>query len=364
MKQFWKTYGRRHLWLAALLLFALFFHGIKHSVSAMEWVTSQITTPIKNGLSFLCSYVSFSVAELCWVVAIAWVVIHVGGTFWGLAKQPRKGFFLYGRLLTLCCAVGTVYVLFCWLWSANYYTSGVAEKLGIETGPISVEQLADTTRYVAQQLNESSKYVSRNSEGYFQGSKREILLASSSIYENIQAQYPVLAAPARQVKEFQPGVIMSYLNLTGFFFPFTGEANVNTDCPLALVPSTIAHEIAHQRGVAPEQEANFVAVLACTTSQNPVYEYSGWLMAYIHLSNALYSADPDQYAQIRDSLEQGVRQDLSYNSLYWSAFSTPVAKASTSINDAFLKSNGQQQGVKSYGVVADLLVAYYQDALN
>ena len=62
---------------------------------------------------------------------------------------------------------------------------------------------------------------------------------------------------------------MSYLDFTGFFFPFTAEANVNTDFPGALFASTIAHELSHQRGVAREQEANFTAVLACLNTATP-----------------------------------------------------------------------------------------------
>ena len=63
----------------------------------------------------------------------------------------------------------------------------------------------------------------------------------------------------------------------GFFFPFTGEANLNVDSPECLLPATIAHELAHVRGVAPEQTANFVAILACDTSGDPLYAYSGYL---------------------------------------------------------------------------------------
>ena len=79
---------------------------------------------------------------------------------------------------------------------------------------------------------------------------------------------------------------MSAMNFTGVYFAFTGESNINVDAPACLIPSTIAHELSHQRGIASEQECNFLAVLASTTSGDPVYEYSGWLMGYIHLGNA------------------------------------------------------------------------------
>ena len=73
--------------------------------------------------------------------------------------------------------------------------------------------------------------------------------------------------------------MMSYTNFTGFFFPFTAEANVNTDFPPALFASTVAHELSHQRGVAKEQEANFTAVLASLYYGDADYCYSSCLLA-------------------------------------------------------------------------------------
>lgn len=81
------------------------------------------------------------------------------------------------------------------------------------------------------------------------------------------------------------------MDFTGFYFPFTGEANLNVDCPASFLPSTIVHEMAHQRGIASEQECNFIAIAVSLASGDPVYRYSGLLMGYVHLGNALYRAD-------------------------------------------------------------------------
>ena len=80
---------------------------------------------------------------------------------------------------------------------------------------------------------------------------------------------------------------MSAANFTGYIFPPLGESTLNVDCPAVFLPVTIAHEFAHQRGVAAEQEANFVGIAACVDSDKPEYVYSGYLVGYLHLADAL-----------------------------------------------------------------------------
>ena len=115
----------------------------------------------------------------------------------------------------------------------------------------------------------------------------------------------------------------------------------------------------HQRGIASEQECNFIAIAVSLASGDPVYRYSGLLMGYVHLGNALYRADPDRWQVIRDTLPDTVVADLRQNSAYWAAFEGPVNDAASKVYDSFLKSNGESRGVQSYGTVVDMLMAYY-----
>ena len=152
---------------------------------------------------------------------------------------------------------------------------------------------------------------------------------------------------------------MSAMNFTGFYFPFTGESNVNMDSPAMLLASTCAHELAHQRGIASEQQCNFLAVLACTRCDDANYHYAGWLLGYIHLSNALYRADREAWQEVRDSLPAEVLADLRCNSAYWSRYRGLTARFTQSLNDKMIRSYGDTLGTQSYGAVVDLLVGYY-----
>ena len=137
---------------------------------------------------------------------------------------------------------------------------------------------------------------------------------------------------------------------------------MNVDSPACLLPSTIAHELAHQRGIAWEQECNFLGVLASVTSGLPDYAYSGWLLGFIHLGNALYDTDPAAYWAIRDTLPETVEADLRDNNAYWDRFrDNIVEKVSDTVYDAALKSYGDANGMRSYSMVVELLVAYYRN---
>jgi hypothetical protein len=155
----------------------------------------------------------------------------------------------------------------------------------------------------------------------------------------------------------------SRLGFTGFYFAFTGESNINTHSPACLIPSTIAHELAHQLGVFAEEEANFAGIAACVTSGIPMYEYSGALSALMYLSSALRSADAELWASVSGGLCDEVRRDWSDNSAYWESMRTDtgVGVIANAVYDRYLKANGQPLGVKSYGACVDLLVEWHTE---
>ena len=169
----------------------------------------------------------------------------------------------------------------------------------------------------------------------------------------------ILARRDRVPKKMVFSRLFSAMNFTGFYSPYTGESNLNVDSPICLLPANIAHELAHQRGIASEQECNFLAIAAATSCGDIGYQYSGYLMGYIQLSNALYRADPERWAEVYSLLPEAVLADLRYHSAYWAQFDGLTAQVSTRIYDSSLKSYGQADGIQSYGTVVDLLVAYY-----
>ncbi|MBO5845558.1 MAG: DUF3810 family protein [Clostridia bacterium] len=148
----------------------------------------------------------------------------------------------------------------------------------------------------------------------------------------------------------------------GSLFLFTGEANINVNFPDYTIPYTAAHELAHQRGIAREDEANFVAFLVCIESEDRYIRYSAYLNLYEYVANALYSADPDLYFQVRAKLSNDVKGEMRAYSEFYDKYRESVASdVSEAVNNTFLVIQGTE-GTKSYGMVVDLAVAYYKQA--
>jgi hypothetical protein len=124
----------------------------------------------------------------------------------------------------------------------------------------------------------------------------------------------------------------------------------------------MAHEMAHQRGNAREDEANFLAYLTCRESGLASAGYSGALQAFEIVLGALYSASPDSAAVIGGSLDPGPRADRTAIREFWARHEGPASVVTEKVNDRYLKANSQKAGVGSYGLAVDLLLSYAESS--
>lgn len=347
--------------LLCLLAVALIC-ALRGDKGAMLWVYEHVTHPYHLFMSKLCSHFAFSAAELVYAAAILGLAAYLLWCVYRLIRFPEKLWQLYRLVLTLAMAGAIFWAGLSVMWTPCYYAPGFAEQSGVDDGPLELEELETVTRWFAALASEYADEVPRDENGACTTDRASVLDRAAGVFEGAAELYPFLDGEALRPKPIHFSRIMSYLDFTGFFFPMTGEANLNMDSPVFLLPSTSQHEIAHQRGVAMEQECNFVAVLSCLESEYADFRYAGAALAYIYLGNALAGADYEAYTEIYYSLSETVRADFRAQSAYWDEFRDSAAqKASNTVYDSFLKSNGQELGMQSYGACVDLLVHYYID---
>ena len=325
------------------------------------FLSNNFVRPVHRFLSVACSHVPFSVAEVVVGVFAAWVIWYLVSQIVILIRKDKKIRRLVLLVITVLCVCLTIYAMFCVLWGIYYYGDDFATQSGLDDGPVDAVELRAVTIYFASMANQYAKLVPRDENGVCSFDREAVLARSDEVYAIVEQMYPCLEAPDIRAKGVHFSKIVSLIDFSGFFFPFTAEANVNTDFPTSLFPATVAHELAHQRGVAKEQEANFCAVLSSLEYGDPEYIYSAALLAYTHLGNALYKVDRKTYSAIYSSLSEEVLTDFKANREYWARFDTKVRKVYNTVYENFLYSFDQSDGLRSYGRCVDLLVHYYID---
>ncbi len=361
MKQLMQKCKNQLIALAVLGAGLLLFRLLRPWTAGMDFFAQYISSAYKHFMGFLCSAFPFSMMEVVLICFVLFCLFFLGKSVRDILRAPQQRLAaLTQKLLSAGVIVLAVYGGFTILWGVNYYTTPFEAKANIAVQPVSVQQLTQVTQLFAEKVNASANAVKRDENDVFAQELDTIFADSKMLYQPIETQYPFLQSPPRAAKKMPLfSWYMSVTNYTGIFFPFTGEANVNIDAPACFIPSTIAHELAHVRDIAPEQTANFVAILACEKSGNAAYTYSGALLGYLHLSNALYTVDRAAWAQISQQLCVQAQADLADNNAYWAQYDTVAATAANKVYEGFLQSYDQKLGLKSYGAVVDLLIAYY-----
>lgn len=328
----------------------------------------NVIAPIHSCLASFCDLFSFSFGELLIVIFVLAILGYIVFLIVDTVKRKRLVDNLFKLVVTGLMSFCLIYGGFCLLWGVYYASTDInSQVFGIKgDGQNTHEELLLTDIYFVSLANHYSEMVNRDENGCTVINDDHVFEHALNLYDNLEKEYPAIKGNAHKPKRFFFSRMLSYADFTGFFFPFTAEANINCDSPQSMTPSVIAHELAHQRGVAKEDEANFVAVLACLYDGDEEYVYSASLMALVYLQNALYkTGDKDNWKQIANMYSEGVVNDLSQNSRYWEPFRKSISyKATSSTYDAFLKSYNQEKGIETYGGCVDLLIEYYKDKIT
>lgn len=342
---------------AVMVAVYLFFGREK---ARADWAVRAFSRPARDWLGAVNALVPFSVMELLYTAAGLGLLAFLIVTAVKTVKSRRKLAEFFRRLAALALAVLYILALYLWLWGIDYRSSSFSDREGFAVKGVSTEELYAATVFFVGRAMALADTVERDENGRFSENMTAYFGDTATLYDHLEAVFPSIEAESRRPKKMALySEVMSATGFTGVYFPFTGESNINIAAPAAFIPCTVAHELAHQRGVYSEQECNFLGVAACVTSDLPVYRYSGYLAGSLYLMNALYRASPDLWREVRATFSGRYLTDWQENSEYWQRRETKVTTVSEKVYDTYLKANGQSMGIRSYGACVDLLVTFY-----
>ena len=264
--------------------------------------------------------------------------------------------------VSLLASVSLFFSSFILAFGCGYHGSTLDKKLGLNKKAVSVEELEDTALWLAQETNALSSHIEFAEDGssIMPYSISDMNKKLMDAYDKVCNEYSFIQRLYSRAKPVMLSEAMSYTHITGVYTYFTGEANINVHFPDYTIPYTAAHELAHQRGIAREDEANFIAFLVCAASDDPYIRYSGYLNLFEYVASALHKADPQMYRQLFAELDVLAIREMSAYSEFFNKYRDSVAsEISGVVNDTYLTIQGTA-GTASYGMVVDLAVAYYK----
>ena len=363
---------RRGIILAACALTSGGLWAASRSKDFVEHVYAENVGPfINQALSQVSGSVRVSVAEiLVFGVPLYLACRFVFATIQVLRRRRRLVPAVLNGLLRMVVLAAIVSTLFYALWGVQYARATVDERLGwTETalrptrGPPD-RQLDKLCVELVDKVNDLLK----QQEGPFESTTAGFPLddADAKIDEAFRRVTTSLelhssfAEPRGSAKPIISSELMSRMGLTGFYFPWTGEANYNDQAPLWQRIHVIAHEKSHQRGIMSEDEANFFGFLACVAANDPYIQYCGYLFAQRHLLRQLSRSDLKRARELIARRHKDVQRDIDEASAFWREHRGWAMKAATKVNDQYLKAHKVKGGVASYGRVTRLLLLYAQ----
>lgn len=268
-------------------------------------------------------------------------------------------------LASIFSIVTLLYSLFVFNYGTGYRNSRLDVKMGIEKHAVTAQQLYDTlTALIEDQSAVLDKiyFPSTSSSSLMPFDHDEMCEKINAAYKTVRKDYTFISDLHSTIKCISLSKPLTYTHISGIYTYYTGESNLNVNFPDYTLVYTTAHEFAHQRGIAREDEANFVAFLVCTASEDPYIRYCGYQNMTEYLLNALYSADKGLYEQAASQLSVKSKIEISAFNAFFAKYEKSVASTvSSAVNNTFLHSQGVSEGERSYGMVVDLCVAYYEN---
>lgn len=297
----------------------------------------------------------FSVGDVVYAGVILYVVYYIGRLIFLLFKARFK---VVGKaILGLIIGIQAAYVMFYLFWGMNYFRPSAAKRLNLGDTTYTTAQLEAVTCAIIDSANATRARLKHE----------DTLQNNTQIYSNALLAIKKLSTDSANFRTYFPGIkssiltpVINYLATSGYYNPFTAEAQINYQMPVFARPVVACHELSHQTGFAAEDEANFAGFLAGSGSRDRLLRYSAYQLALGECMQSLRRRDTLISNDLRIRISQKVRGDFIAERIYWLSFRGKAGMISGMFYNDFLKANNQPLGMDTYNQMVLLLVNWYK----
>lgn len=328
------------IWLVSFTVILVIFSANQYWV--LKFYSNGTYPKIAIALRWLSSIFPFAIGDIIYAL---FIILVLAKTI--ISLKNRKALNRKSILILLIKGVNLLlilYIAFKLLWGLNYSRPNINEQLKISNDKYSVKELVLLGDYFIDKLNRLQPKLSPNLQYNIKQLREKAVID----YQNLAQQNAFFSYHQPSVKQVTNGWLISKIGIEGYYNPLSGEANINMALPAWVLPFVTCHEIAHQIGVAKEDEANLVAYLVAKNSKDVNFQYSANynMLRYILVEIRLKS--PEDYIALREKIDPAVLATFKAENDFWVKYNGEMSTYMGVAFDKFLKLNNQKKGIDSY----------------
>jgi hypothetical protein len=346
----------KRLLAIAILAITLFLLSVfeDHPAAVERYYSQGLYIGISRVLHPVLNIFPFSVGDIVYIAVVAWLIYLVIK----LIVLAFKGQFKNAGILVLGIIIGvqTGMLVFYLFWGLNYYRPSAAQRLNLHDTTFTTADLKEVTCSIIDSANAARERITHN----------DTLQDNAAIYQTAVNAIGKISADSANFRAYHPHIkpslltpLMNYLSTSGYYNPFTSEAQMNYQMPYFERAFVACHEMSHQVGFGPEDEANFAGFLAGIGSRDRLLRYSAYQMAMTECMRALRRRDTVANNDLKTHISKAVKADIKKQRMYWMAYRGKIGLLSGVFYDDYLKANNQPHGMDTYNQMVLLLMAWY-----
>jgi hypothetical protein len=327
-----------------VLLVALIEISLPGNPGLIHFYDKYLFHPFQGVRNLLFELIPFSVGDILYIFGGLALVFVICKWVLYLVRFRTHRHKLSTSLLRTLIVAGIVYIIFFLGWGGNYYKPSLTEHWQLDRHLIEPDSaLISFDRYLIGEMNAYAP-------GYRPASFREMGRKARTFY--LEHTNSSSAFYGIKVKPSIFGFLMQRFAIQGYYNPFTGEAQVNRFLPGFMLPFVICHEMAHQSGIAAEDDANLLSYVVSTAMDDSSFKYSAYFNLWLYTHARLRMKDSSSASLLFQSLNTISMNHLDTLREIRRRYHSDMSDYSGILYDGYLKFHHQKDGIESYNRVA------------
>jgi hypothetical protein len=328
----------------ALGVFAFLWHP------GARWVEQSYA----NGFYARWEHVAFSIANpLPWSLGDVACLLGIAAIVWRMVAffRAKRSLASFGQALLDVAAILAVYA--CWFeasWGWNYNRAPIETRIVFDAARVTPQAAAALRGRAMREMNALAPIAhARAYQALDLTALRDAWLPA--VQRGGDDWNP-------QVGEAKPTVADPFMMATGtsgFINPFTLNVATASDLLWFERPFDMAHEWSHVAAYAREDEANYLAIVTCLRSTDPVIRYSGWFELFLYLPQKSHYAKREFSPLVWHDFAAVRKRDARHINVL-------LARWTWRTYNVYLKSNRIASGIENYNEVTRLILGSPLDA--